>query len=232
MGHIELEARCTSIVKYGPGSTVDKHTHGGGEEYIVLSGSFDDEHGHHDKGEYVRNPPTSEHTTHTKEGCEVFVKNWQMRLDGRSQVNIELEDVECKGVKGMLFEDDGETVFVQQLDAGEELKCDVPVGAELFVIEGRVKDSESGTVLREHALMRIPADGELEIVGEEGGAKVWVKLAPFFNKTGPKKTGVAATQQQARALPLLQVQRSCSFASGRGSRQLSTQLSFSQACQV
>ena len=105
-------------MKYGPGSTVDKHTHGGGEEYIVLEGSFDDEHGHHAKGEYVRNPPTSEHTTHTEDGCEVFVKNWQMRLDGRSQVNIDLEDVDCVGVKGVLFEDDGETVFVQELAAG------------------------------------------------------------------------------------------------------------------
>lgn len=228
MGHIELEARCTSIVRYGAGSTVDKHTHGGGEEYIVLSGSFDDEHGHHSKGEYVRNPPTSEHTTHTEDGCEVFVKNWQMRLDGRSQVNVDLDDIDSVGVKGILFEDDGETIFVQDLAAGESLKSDTPVGAELFVISGNVRDVESGQVLREHAMMRTPAKGELEVVGEEGGGKVWVKLAPFFNTTGPR----AATPEQSRPAPLLQISRSCSFASGRGSRQLSTQLSFSQVCAV
>lgn len=156
------------------------------------------------------------------------MQNWQMRLDGRNQVNIDLEDVDCEGVKGVLFEDDGETVFVQQMVAGEELKCDVPVGAELFVMEGKVKDVESGTVLREHALMRIPAEGDLEVVGEEGGAKLWVKLAPFFNKLGPKRINSQATKPAS----LLQISRSCSFASARGSRKLSTQLSFSQACAV
>ena len=48
----------------------------------------------------------------------MFVKNWQMRLDGRSQVNVDLADVDCVGVHGILFEDDGETVFVQELAGG------------------------------------------------------------------------------------------------------------------
>lgn len=226
MGHIELAARCTSIVKYGPGSSVDEHTHDGGEEYIVLEGSFDDDFGHHKAGEYVRNPPTSVHTTTTEEGCTVFVKNWQMHLDGRSQVNVELKDVDSVGVKGMLFEDDGETVFVQDLVEGEQLKADSDLGCELFVIAGNVKDVESGTVLRRHALMRIPARGTLEVVGEAGGAKVWVKIAPFFNTQGPHPV------REKSGIPALSITRSCSIASRGFSRQLSTQLSFSQACQV
>lgn len=117
--------------------------------------------------------------------------------------------------------------------AGESLKSEVPVGAELFVISGSVRDVESGETLREHALMRIPAKGELEVVGEDGGGKVWVKLAPFFNQAGPRGARAqAAAPEGARQAPLLQISRSCSFASGRGSRQLSTQLSFSQACAV
>ena len=109
----------------------------------------------------------------------------------------------------------------------------MPVGAELFVMSGSVRDVESGKTLREHALMRIPAKGRLEVVGEEGGGKVWVKLAPFYNTLGPKGARAqGAAPEAARQAPLLQISRSCSFASGRGSRQLSTQLSFSQACAV
>ena len=38
-------ARATSIVRYAPGSHFSPHTHGGGEEFFVLEGIFQDEHG-------------------------------------------------------------------------------------------------------------------------------------------------------------------------------------------
>ena len=38
-------ARATSIVQYAPGSDFSPHTHGGGEEFFVLEGVFQDEHG-------------------------------------------------------------------------------------------------------------------------------------------------------------------------------------------
>jgi anti-sigma factor ChrR (cupin superfamily) len=38
-------ARATSIVRYAPGSHFSAHTHGGGEEFLVLDGVFQDEHG-------------------------------------------------------------------------------------------------------------------------------------------------------------------------------------------
>ena len=38
-------ARATTIVRYAPGSQFTAHTHGGGEEFIVLDGVFQDEHG-------------------------------------------------------------------------------------------------------------------------------------------------------------------------------------------
>lgn len=50
-------ARATSIVRYAPGSHFSAHTHGGGEEFIVLDGTFQDEHGDYPSGTYVRNPP-------------------------------------------------------------------------------------------------------------------------------------------------------------------------------
>src|SRR6516164_2585646 len=38
-------ARATSIVRYAPHSHFSPHTHGGGEEFLVLEGVFQDEHG-------------------------------------------------------------------------------------------------------------------------------------------------------------------------------------------
>ena len=55
-------ARATSIVRYAAGSRFSPHTHGGGEEFLVLDGVFQDEHGDYPAGSYVRNPPTSRHT--------------------------------------------------------------------------------------------------------------------------------------------------------------------------
>ncbi len=38
-------AQATSIVRYAPGSHFSAHTHTGGEEFLVLQGVFQDEHG-------------------------------------------------------------------------------------------------------------------------------------------------------------------------------------------
>ena len=50
-------ARATSIVRYAPESHFSPHVHGGGEEFLVLEGVFQDEHGDFPAGYYVRNPP-------------------------------------------------------------------------------------------------------------------------------------------------------------------------------
>ena len=55
-------ARATTIVKYDPGSQFSPHVHTGGEEFLVLDGVFQDEHGDFPAGTYIRNPPESGHT--------------------------------------------------------------------------------------------------------------------------------------------------------------------------
>src|SRR3546814_13833638 len=55
-------ARATSIVRYAPGSHFSAHRHDGGEEFIVLDGTFEDEHGDYHAGTYVRNPVGTRHT--------------------------------------------------------------------------------------------------------------------------------------------------------------------------
>src|SRR5688572_30669720 len=81
-------ARATSIVRYAPGSHFSPHTHGGGEEFLVLEGVFQDEHGDFPTGSYIRNPPTSRHTPRSAPGCVLFVKLWQFDPADRQQVAI------------------------------------------------------------------------------------------------------------------------------------------------
>ena len=82
-------ARATSIVRYAPRSRFSAHTHGGGEEFLVLEGVFQDEHGDYPAGYYVRNPPTSRHIPGSEAGCVIFVKLWQFAADDRTQLRID-----------------------------------------------------------------------------------------------------------------------------------------------
>lgn len=68
------DARATSIVRYAARSSFMPHQHPLGEEFLVLSGVFSDEHGDYPAGSYVRNPPGSRHAAYSDDGCELFVK--------------------------------------------------------------------------------------------------------------------------------------------------------------
>src|SRR5579864_5785908 len=82
-------ARATSIVRYAPNSRFSAHTHGGGEEFLVLDGVFEDEHGDYPAGSYVRNPPTTRHTPGSAPGCTLFVKLWQFDPKDRTPVRLD-----------------------------------------------------------------------------------------------------------------------------------------------
>ncbi|MDX2213988.1 MAG: cupin domain-containing protein [Oculatellaceae cyanobacterium bins.114] len=81
-------ARATSIVRYAPGSHFSPHTHGGGEEFLVLDGVFSDEHGDYPVGTYIRNPVGSTHTPSSRDGCTILVKLWQMHPDDQQRVVV------------------------------------------------------------------------------------------------------------------------------------------------
>lgn len=173
-------ARATTIVRYAPGSHFSPHVHSGGEEFIVLEGVFQDEHGDFPVGSYIRNPPTSSHTPGSEPGCVIFVKLWQYDLEDRTPVKIDtnkmgsVRSADRPGVSIMpLFQDSRETVQLETWDAGVDQKVDMPEGAELLVLEGEI--TESGDALRKHSWLRIPIGGQ--IIGKAGanGAKIWVK---------------------------------------------------------
>jgi hypothetical protein len=72
LGRIGVElARAPSIVRYAPGSRFSPHTHGRGEEFLVLDGVFQEEHGEYPAGSYVRNLPTTRHTPRFEPGCTI-----------------------------------------------------------------------------------------------------------------------------------------------------------------
>jgi anti-sigma factor ChrR (cupin superfamily) len=75
-------------VRFSPGSKFDEHVHDGGEEFIVLEGTFSDEFGSYPKGTYVRNPMGSFHNPYSESGCVLFVKLRQFQTDDLEKVKI------------------------------------------------------------------------------------------------------------------------------------------------
>ncbi len=173
-------ARATTIVRYAPGSKFSAHTHDGGEEFIVLDGVFQDEHGDFPAGSYIRNPPTSRHTPGSDDGCTIFVKLWQFDADDRSYIRIDMNKIGAvpdqtrPGVKvSPLFKDQNEDVRLEHWDGGCEASFAVAGGAEIFVLDGEIE--ESGDQLRRHSWARIPAGGTVSLKTDNQSAKIWIK---------------------------------------------------------
>ncbi|MEO0929770.1 MAG: cupin domain-containing protein [Pseudomonadota bacterium] len=168
-------ARATSIVRYAPGSRFSAHTHTGGEEFIVLDGTFQDEHGDYPTGTYVRNPPTTSHTPGAAEGCTIFVKLWQFDPDDRTQFRVDMEtDLSGDMIRSkILHQDARETVRFFALNSGAELAETPQGGAEILIVAGSV--SEGGDILHTGAWLRLPDGAPLRLIAGTSGAKLWIK---------------------------------------------------------
>lgn len=173
-------ARATTIVRYDPGSHFSSHVHTGGEEFIVLEGVFQDEHGDFPAGSYIRNPPQSKHTPGSEPGCVIMVKLWQFDLADRTHVRIDMNkigritDGERPGVEVTpLFKDDREDVRLEHWAPGAEVRFSVDGGAELFVLDGGL--TENGEALQRHSWLRVPLGGTIDAKAGPEGARVWIK---------------------------------------------------------
>jgi quercetin dioxygenase-like cupin family protein len=173
-------ARATSIVRYAPGSHFSPHTHGGGEEFLVLEGVFTDEHGDFRAGSYIRNPPTSRHTPGSVPGCLLFVKLWQFDPDGRTHVEIDtagLEFVPVRGRDGVgivpLFQDSREGVRLELWAPNMTTVLEAEGGAELLVLEGTFE--EGGERFEAQSWLRLSATTPLTARTGPEGCRVWVK---------------------------------------------------------
>jgi len=173
-------ARATSIVRYAPDSHFSAHTHGGGEEFIVLDGVFEDEHGQYPAGSYIRNPPTSRHTPGSAPGCTLFVKLWQFDLADRAEVRIDSGTVDFTPAVGRLgaevkplFRDDREDVRLERWAPGAAITLATSDGAEFLVLEGAF--SEGGEDFAPHSWLRLLCDSTLRATVGSEGCTVWVK---------------------------------------------------------
>ena len=170
------KARATSIVRYAPGSHFSRHGHPGGEEFLVLEGTFQDETGDFPAGTYVRNPPGTGHAPGTDSGCTIFVKLWQFRKDDRERVVRPPHG----GASRALFEGAGERVMLEEWAAGAETELSNPLGLELLVLAGAFSDGTE--TLDRGTWLRLPAGEPLRVRVGPQGARVWYKSAPLLHE--------------------------------------------------
>jgi hypothetical protein len=186
-------ARATTIVRYAPGSAFSPHVHTGGEEFLVLDGVFQDEHGDFPEGTYVRNPPTSRHTPASEPGCTIFVKLWQFDLDDRNQVTIDTTsaayapDPGRAGVEVLaLHEDDRENVCMERWQPHAEVPLPSPDGLELLVVSGSL--TEAGETFAAQGWLRLPRGAVSAATAGPEGATVWIKRNHLKSLPHPPRT--------------------------------------------
>ena len=174
----------TSIVRYAPGSSFAPHTHGGGEEYLVLDGIFSDENGDFGKGYYVRNPPGSRHTPRSREGCTIFVKLCQMMPSGEPQIAIDTnrEQWQPKSDDWLimpLYQNSRESVRLDKLRPGASTgHHSYAGGLEMLLLHGDL--TINGECCQPQTWARFPAGAELTLHSANG--------CLFWNKRGHLST--------------------------------------------
>ncbi len=173
-------ARATSIVRYAPGSRFAPHIHSGGEEFLVIDGVFQDEHGDFPPGVYVRNPPQSRHTPGSETGCTIFVKLWQFDPDDRIQVRLD-----SRGAAGSvvatrpevaikaLHHDDREDVRIEAWPEDATVALLPQGGLEILCLEGSF--TEAGETFTPQSWLRLPAGQPLQAIAGPLGCRLWVK---------------------------------------------------------
>jgi len=140
-------ARASSLVRYAPNSSFAPHTHDGGEEILVLDGTFSDENGDYAAGTYLRNPPKSFHSPHSKDGCTIFVKLRQFHESDSAAVRIDTTAANwypglVNGLSVMpLHEFDGVGTALVRWAPNTIFRPHVhPGGEEILVLEGVFHD--------------------------------------------------------------------------------------------
>ena len=181
------KARATSIVRYAPHSRFRHHPHPGGEEILVLTGTFSEADEHFPAGWYLRNPPGSSHQPSSREGAVIFVKLRQMPASEREHVRINTADPTAWRTQDdrticPLFEGKNERVCLQRLGAGKSLLNPSVDGAELLVLAGDVV--MEGHCYDSGSWIRIPAGELLTAAGGMNGATVYLKTGHLADVAG------------------------------------------------
>ena len=181
------KARATSIVRYARGSRFPRHTHPGGEEFLVLEGTFEDENDGYPAGAYVRNPPGTSHAPSSTDGCIIFVKLWQFRRDDLQAVvrrpgeGPRREPDWGQTASLILFDDSYEQVRIDEWAARTAINIPNTRGLEMLVLSGSF--SEGGEELSRWSWLRLPPGEALQARAGERGMRAWIKSAPLLHET-------------------------------------------------
>ncbi|MEI8250228.1 MAG: cupin domain-containing protein [Synechococcus sp. ELA057] len=193
----EEVARATSIVRYAPGSRFDRHTHGGGEEILVLEGTFSDEQGDYPAGTYLRNPAGSSHAPFSAEGCTLLVKLQQMHHADQRRVVCHTPSQTWRpglvpGLEVMPLHAFGsEQVALVRWAAGTVFQPHShPGGEEILVLDGIFQD-EHGAYPAGGWLRNPP--GSVHRPWSEAGCTIWVKTGHLPATIGANDAPCAET---------------------------------------
>ena len=182
-------ARATSTVSYAAGSRFERHSHSGGEEILVLQGTFSDEQGHYPSGTYLRNPAGSAHAPFSEDGCTLLVKLHQMHPLDQATVVIDTRSSDwlpglVAGLQVLPLHAFGsEHVALVRWAPGTRFQLHGhPGGEEIFVLDGVFQDEQgnypAGSWLRNpHASSHCP--------WSEAGCTIWVKTGHLPKTLGP-----------------------------------------------
>ena len=190
------QARATTIVEYRPSSSFPEHEHIGGEEFLVLKGTFQDQFGAFPAGTYVRNPIGSKHSPWVGEdGCVIMVKLLQMADTGEGiaplHVHYEADEGTSTDFGSVLTmyenETTGELVQMVRLHPDAHFPSDKlgEGGEELFIVNGSLKVEQEEFV--EWGWIRFPAgpplDNRKTLKAGSNGAHVYRKTGHLMEKT-------------------------------------------------
>lgn len=170
-------ARATSLVRYAKNSNFPPHKHPGGEEILVLSGTFSDEHGDYPAGWYLRNPPGSAHRPHSQFGTLIFVKLFQMSPYEVETIRVDSGDASNWQVTNgrnicTLFDNGEEHVFMERLPHRGQLAVSATGGLEVLILSGEL--SVDGKSYPQGSWFRQPA-GSYPTIHALGACMVFVK---------------------------------------------------------
>ena len=182
----EKVARATTIVKFDANQAFPRHTHDGGEEFLVLDGVWRDDYGEFPKYSYIRNYIGSGHTPSIgEEGCTILVKLRQMSHNSKDEPEHKAWEAWAPAdnvsiAKKELFTSPLERTSVQVWPADSSLEISIPKhGAEIFVVDGNFS-SELGDH-DEWSWCRVPNESDDEkkfrIKTNSEPVYVWTKEA-------------------------------------------------------
>lgn len=171
-------ARATSLVRYQPHSVFPAHGHPGGEEILVLDGTFSDDSGDYGAGWYLRNPPGSSHRPSSTEGALIFVKLWQMPEGESTAVRLDTHDPAAWHREGAhevcpLYQRAYEHVSLQRLPSGAPVSLGTQGGAEVLVLDGQLVEGREP--FGRGSWMRLPPGAVCTLTAGADGVTIYLK---------------------------------------------------------